>query len=487
MIAERDHDLALRRRALTEALRIHLSAFIDRTFRDISPADKVEVSWFLEAIAYHLELCAERKIRRLIINIPPRHGKSISASVAFVAWLLGRNPAERVVCASYSAELAMRFARDTRKVMQSQWYRQTFPATKLLRIAAHDIETTAHGGRYATSIDGTLTGLGGNIFIIDDPNPAVHEFSAAGRDHVREWYSTTLMSRFNNVSNGVVIVIQQRLHTEDLSGFLLESGGDDWVHLSLPAVATKDEPIPIGPGRWHPRLRGDLLDPARESVQTLAERQRGMTAKTFSAQFQQEPVPEDGEVIKWGWIREYCGDPPAASGDRIVQSWDTASKAGELNDYSVCTTWLVKGRDYYLLDVWRDRVTFPDLKRQVYVLARRWDIDDLLIEDKGSGTQLIDQLLDEDEPDLPRPIRRTPKDDKVIRMSAQCSVLEQGRVHVPADRPFMPVFRAEMLQFPNAKFDDQVDSVSQFLEWATETPRDRWFQGTFHRGVITWN
>lgn len=488
MTCEADEARSDRRRMLRAALSTHLSAFIDRTFREVSPGDRVEMSWFLEAIAYHLQLCAERKIRRLIINIPPRHGKSISASVAFVAWLLGRNPSERIVAVSYSAELGSRFARDTRTVIQSDWYRSVFPRTNLKRTAVHDLETTAHGGRFSTSIDGTLTGLGGNVFLIDDPNPASDEFSATGRERVREWFQTTLASRFNNVREGVVIVIQQRLHVDDLSGYLLEHEGEQWTHLNLPAVATRDERILVGPDRWHQRRIGDLLDPSRETEETLASRQRSMTSKTFSAQFQQDPVPEDGEVIKWGWLQKYKTDPLFEIGDQYVQSWDTASKAGELNDFSVCTTWFIKGRDYFLMDVWRSRVTFPDLKRAVYAQAARWDIDTLLIEDKGSGTQLIAQLLEEDSSKLPRPIARVPKEDKVIRMAAQSAVLEQGRVHVPVDKPFMPAFRSELLQFPTGSYDDQVDSVSQFLEWATEKPDvGSFFVGTWgNDGRIVW-
>jgi predicted phage terminase large subunit-like protein len=484
-ISRTDYDE--RKKAFTEALTNHFSAFFHRTFCEVSPADQLQMSWYIQAICYHLQLCAERKIRRLIINIPPRHAKSISASVAFPAWLLARDPSERICGISYSAELAMRFSRDTRTVMNAAWYSTAFPKTRLLRAAAHDLQTTAHGARFATSIDGTLTGLGGNIFLIDDPNPASDEFSATGRDHVLEWFGTTLSSRFNNISDGVVVVIQQRLHADDLSGFLLASQGEHWVHLNLPLIATQDERIAIGPDQWHDRRVGDILDPSRETLETVEERRRNMTAKTFAAQMQQDPVPEDGEVIKWGWLRQYQNTPPFGEGDRRVQSWDTASKAGELNDYSVCSTWLIKGRDYYLLDVWRGRVTFPDLKRQVYEQGVRWSIDDLLIEDKGSGTQLIDQLLEEDDERLPRPIRRTPKEDKIIRMAAQCSVMEQGRVHVPQDANFMPVFRSELLQFPNAKFDDQVDSVSQFLEWATETPQSKLLVGTFGRGGIVWH
>jgi predicted phage terminase large subunit-like protein len=172
--------------------------------------------------------------------------------------------------------------------------------------------------------------------------------------------------------------------------------------------------------------------------------------------------------------------PALEEGDRFVQSWDTASKAGELNDFSVCTTWLIKGRDYYLLDVWRGRVTFPDLKRQVYTQAARWGIDVLLIEDKGSGTQLIAQLQEEDHPTLPRPIARMPKEDKATRMAAQTDRIEQGHVHIPLEASWLATFRSEMLQFPKGKHDDQVDSVSQFLQWATErSPTGSFFMASF--------
>ncbi len=382
--------------AINHALRTDLSAFIDYTFREVSPADRVEISWYLEAIAYRLQLCAEREIKRLIINVPPRHGKSISASVAFAAWLLGRNPSERVVGISYGSEVAMKFARDTKRVMESDWYRRAFPQTRFsARAATHDFQTTKRGGRFTTSIDGAITGLGGDIFLIDDPNQASDARSAVSRQAVIDWYGGTLLSRLNNAREGVMIVIQQRIHADDLTGYLLSTEGEAWHHLNLPAIATCDERIAIGLCRFHDRRVGNILDPSRETLETLEQKRRGMTSQVFSAQYQQDPVPEDGELIRWSTFRRYTRAPNFEAGDRIVQSWDTASKAGELNDFSVCTTWLIKDRDYYLLDVWRGRVTFPDLKRQVYALNERHGPDVLLIEDKGSGTQLIAQLIDE--------------------------------------------------------------------------------------------
>jgi len=386
-----------------------------------------------------------------------------------VAWLLGRNPGERFVCVSYSGELAGRFARDTRSVMQARWYRSAFSGTRFgSRNANHDFNTTRKGYRFTTSVDGTLTGVGGSFFMIDDPNPASDERSAVARESTNDWYRGTLRGRLDNPRRGVIVVIQQRIHEDDLSGYLLANDAEQWTHLNLPAIAIRDELIPIGPGRFHQRRVGDVLDPDRENLAALELRRRSMTSQTFSAQFQQNPVPDDGEIVKWSWFKRFTAATNWEEGDRFVQSWDTASKAGELNDFSVCTTWLVKGRDYYLLDVWRGRVTFPDLKREVYVRAARWGADVLLIEDKGSGTQLIAQLIEEDDSALPRPIARLPKEDKVTRMAAQTDRIEQGHVHIPLEISWLASFRSEMLQFPKGKYDDQVDSVSQFLQWVTE-------------------
>lgn len=455
---------------LAAAMREDFSTFVDRTFREISGGTEFVVSTYMELIARKLQQCFERKITRLIINMPPRYGKSTCASVALPAWILGRDPTERIICVSYSEELSERFARDTRRVMQSPWYRKAFPATVLGgKSAMHDFWTTRQGYRFATSVRGALMGMGGNIFIIDDANHNDDATSSARRENVIDWFRGTLITRQNDRRNSVIIVVQQRLHVDDLSGYLMQNEPDDWEVLSLPAIATCDERFLIGPDRYHIRKEGDLLDPAREDMASLERQRRSMQANRFSSMYQQDPVPDDGDLLKWPWFQTY--NRPALlyePGDRYVQSWDTAMKAGELNDYSVCTTWLVKGRDYYLMDVWRKRALFPDLKRAVYQQAERWSPEVILIEDKGSGTSLIQQLLDEDHPDLPRPIARTPTTDKVTRMASQSVRIEQGHVHVPNDASWLAAFRAEMLQFPNAKNDDQVDSVSMFLEWVTE-------------------
>ena len=469
------------RLALRLALRQHLGAFIDRTFREVSPGADFEYAWFIDAIAWHLQQCRERKIRRLIINMPPRYGKSISTSVAFVAWLLGHDPRIRVICASYNEELGGQFARDHAKVIQAPWYRDAFPGTRPgIRTANHDFRTSEGGGRFTASAGGTLTGMGADFIILDDPNKAEDATSEAGRERIHEWYRSTVITRLNDRRTGVIIVVQQRLHTEDLSGYLLEQEAEGWVHLNLPVIAPDDARIPIGPDKFYERKAGELLHPTREDRDGLARHAITMGSVQFSAQYQQEPVPADGAIVQWKWIKLFDHIPDFVGTTQIVQSWDTAMKAGQLNDYSVGTTWLIQGKDYYLIDVLRIKALFPDLKREVIDYVRKWSADTLLIEDKGSGTSLIDVLIDEDPAAIPRPIRREPQSDKITRMSAQTNLMQQSRVHFPREAPWLASLRNELLQFPSGRYDDQVDSVSQFLEWATEQRGPSFFMFDFN-------
>jgi predicted phage terminase large subunit-like protein len=183
-------------------------------------------------------------------------------------------------------------------------------------------------------------------------------------------------------------------------------------------------------------------------------------------------VPVEGEMIKWEWFRIYDHLPPAESGDRIIQSWDTASKAGELNNYSVCTTWLVKGKDYYLKHVFREKLLYPDLKREIINQAQAHSANEVIIEDKASGSSLIQDL--QCEPGVPRPTPFKPETDKINRMSAQSSRIQAGQVHLPRRETWLEDFRAELMQFPKGRHDDQVDSLSQFLACVERSPRNRW-------------
>ena len=336
--------------------------------------------------------------------------------------------------------------------------------------------TTRHGYRYATSVGGTLTGRGGNILIIDDPLKSDDALSETKRSAVNEWFDGTLYSRLDDKREDVIILIMQRLHLEDLAGHVPRQ--EPWVHLNLPAIAEIDEQIRIGPMDTHSRKVGDLLDEAREPREVLDRLKVTLGSFKFSAQYQQRPVPVEGEIIKWPWFRFYDVLPSRASGDEIVQSWDTAYKADELSDYSVCTTWLVQGNRYNLIHILREKLLYPDLKKKVIEHARNYKANVVLVENKGSGMTLVDDLRRENATSMPKPIAVDPESDKVTRMATQAAKLEAGQVFLPHNAAWLDEFKSELLQFPHGRHDDQVDSLSQFLIWIQKR-RETFFSCTW--------
>jgi predicted phage terminase large subunit-like protein len=453
---------------LSAILRRDFAIFIAKVFETLCHGEDFHDNWHLDCLAHHLALAASGQRIRLIINLPPRSLKSIAASVALPAWLLGHDPSCRIISVSYSEELARKHARDCRIVIESDWYRSTFPATHLSRRknTETEITTTHHGFRLATSIGGTLTGRGGNVLIIDDPIKPADAESEAERRKVNDWYDKTLFSRLDNKEAGAVIVVMQRLHEDDLTGYLMEKGEFDV--LALPAIAIEEQSLPIGQGRFHLRSPGEPLHPARESLATLERIKTSVGSRVFEGQYQQSPVPAEGNLFKASWLRRYSGDPRRENFSNVVQSWDTATKVGAGNDYSVCTTWGIQKNTYYLLDVLRGRWEYPDLLRTAKTNAETHQINTVLIEDANSGAALIQSLRQDSQLNVV-PIK--PKLDKMTRAAQQSAAIEAGRVLLPEQAPWLAELERELLGFPTARHDDQVDSMMQFLGWAAERAR----------------
>jgi predicted phage terminase large subunit-like protein len=449
---------------LDAILRQDLASFIAKVFEIVCPDQQYLHNWHIDLIADRLEACRRGEIKRLIITMPPRSLKSMMVSIAFVAFVLGHDPRARIICASYAQDLADKLARDCRALMTSLCYRRLFPGTRISanKNTAAEFTTTKRGSRLATSVGGTLTGRGGNIVIIDDPLKPLDALSDAAREAVNNWFDHTLYSRLDNKEENVIVVVMQRLHVDDPVAHLLAKGGS-WVHLNLPAIAETLEDFVLADGRHVGRRVGEALHPERESVHVLEDIKREIGSLTFAAQYQQDPAPLEGGHLKWTWFKVYDAPPARQPGDLLVHSWDTACKAAEIHDYSVCTVWLVRGPDHYLLEVHRKRLEYPALKKWVVTLALQDRPDVVLIEDNGSGTQLIQELRAET--DI-RPIPILPKGDKVMRAMAQSAKIEAGCVYLPAQAPWLEDFKREVLSFPQGRFDDQVDSMVQLLAWA---------------------
>ena len=460
-------------------LRRDLMSFIERSFYELNPQTSFSRSPHIEVMASRLEACRQGKTRRLIVNQPPRSLKSQAVSVAFVAWLLGHDPAKQVICASYGQDLADKHARDCRTLMMSDFYQRLFPRTRLSteKQSVNEFVTTAQGFRMSTSVGGVLTGRGADVIILDDPLKPEDALSETRRNSVNEWYDGTLLSRLNSKETGVIIIVMQRLHQDDLVGHVRDQ--EDWELLSFPAIAEENEvhliESPLG-RRWFERKAGEALQPERESLLILKGIRQNMGGYYFASQYQQNPMPLGGAIVKSEWLR-YCElrDLPSRFSCRL-QSWDTANKSGELNDFSVCTTWGIFDRHYYLLDVFRKRLNYPDLKRAVLEQARKHHADIVLIEDKASGTQLIQDLKAEGMYGI-KPYDPPPGSDKTLRLYSQTAEFESGRVLLPRSAPWLDEYVRELTTFPGTKYDDQVDSTTQALDHLkTNSNLDVWMR-----------
>jgi predicted phage terminase large subunit-like protein len=318
-------------------------------------------------------------------------------------------------------------------------------------------------------VGGVLTGRGADLIIIDDPLKADDALSEARRRSVNEWFDNTLRTRLNSQEKGAIIIVMQRLHADDLVAHVQQH--ELWDVLSFPAIAEQDEVYnvwtPYGRRRIH-RKTGEILQPSLLSPTALESQRRGMTEYNFVAQYQQDPQPFSGIIVKREWLKSYePGDLPKQF-DKIIQSWDTANKDTELSNYSVCTTWGLKTQLMFLLDVYRHKLEFPDLKRAVRELAELHRAKIVLIEDKASGSSLIQELRAEHF----SLVQAAPAmdGDKVMRLRAQTAKIEGGFVLFPKQAHWLEAYLRELISFPNSKYDDQVDSTVFALAWSTLNP-----------------
>jgi predicted phage terminase large subunit-like protein len=461
-------------RAFQALLRNDFRPFVHKVFSTLCPGQIYVPGWHIDAICWQLERVRRGELRRLIINMPPRSLKSIASSVAFPAFLLGRNPSSRIICVSYSSDLAKKHSNDFRALIEISWYRSLFPQTKigLHKNSETEIEFTQRGYRLATSVGGTLTGRGGDIIVIDDPLKPDDALSEVKRSGANQWFNNTLLSRLDDKRTGAIVVVMQRVHIDDLTGFLLAQS-DEWHVLSLPAIAPQDETVQTWEDQSHFRRAGEVLAPEREPLLVLESLKNQIGGDAFSAQYQQEPAPPGGAMIKRHWVRRYTALPAHSEQLFTLQSWDTASKGGPENDWSVCTTWII-ARDgkWYLADIWRRRVDYPALKAAVEGQARSWKPTRILVEDAGSGTPLVQELSGK----LYGIIAVKPEGDKIRRMAAASAKLEAGQVLLPERASWLPDLESELFVFPVGRHDDQCDSVSQalqdnntsFMNWMTD-------------------
>ena len=453
-----------------DVLRHDLCAFIHRSFLELNPQTRFHTSGHIEVLAAQLEDVRQRqgRCKRLIVNMPPRLLKSHAISISFPAWVLGHDPAKQILTVTYAQDLSDNFARKSRSLMTSVFYEALFN-TRLLRgrEAVSDYETTAGGCRLSTSVGGVLTGRGADIIIVDDPLKADDALSEVRRRSVNEWFDNTLRSRLNNQEDRRQSSLSRNVFMLMIWLLMFSStsrGTCCPFLLLLNEMSTMNSVTPYGRKQIN-RRAGELLQPSLLSQSTLESQRRAMTEYNFVAQYQQDPQPPSGVIVKRHWLKYYEQNDLPKNFERIVQSWDTANKDSELANYSVCTTWGLKDRLMYLLDVFRRKLNFPELKRAVRELANLHNANVVLIEDKASGTSLIQELRAE----RFLLVQEAPKidGDKVMRLHSQTAKIEGGFVLFPKQAHWLDTYLLELLTFPNAKTDDQVNSTVYALAWMT--------------------
>ena len=440
--------------------------FTKAAWPTIEPGVDFKNNWHIDAISDHLQAVAEGDIKRLIINVPPRHMKSISVAVALPAWTWATQPSKKFLYASYAASLSIRDSTKCRRLIDSPWYKAHFGDKFKLTDDQNQkqrFENDQTGFRIATSVGGALTGDGGDIIAIDDPHNSIEADSSKVREGVLDWWDQAMQTRLNDPKTGAFIIIMQRLHEQDLTGHILANQLEgEWDHLMLPARYEVGAPNPMRSslGFTDPRTQeGELLWPDRMDEKTLKTLERSLGSYAAAGQLQQRPSPKGGGILKasW-WVPWEKEELPEVT--YVIQSWDTAFETKESSSYSARTTWGIfkhNGHDCLIvLEAWYDKVTYPELRKLAQEAYNDWEPDAVLIEKKASGASLPQDLRMAGVPVL----AYSPDRDKVARAHASSALLEDGRIYYPK-RKWAEDLISICAAFPAAKNDDIVDTCTQ--------------------------
>ena len=468
---------AFRRALHNELMRRSLTDFHAAAFGMLHGGEKLIIAPHIQAMAHVLTRLARGEIKRLLITLPPRHGKSELVSNSFPAWLLGHDPTAKVTVVSYGLDLSEPLVDGARTIVKHPRYQQLFPETKIRRDRdrAGYIRTTARGSIRAASRLGAMTGLGTHYMVSDDWQKAGEIISALERENSIKAFNSTFLTRFDNLADGRIVIVQQRLHEEDLVGWALEHG--DWYHLNLPGIAVEDQAVPLPRGIVWQRRKGDLLCPALAPQSVYDWWKQSMTAQDFEAQIQQDPGSAGGGLVDWAWFGTYDERPPRSFFEKVVQSIDLASSdASTHSSWSVGMTWGYREGYWYLLDLFRVKEPFKEQFDRVVAWHRQWRTDALLIERASNGGPLYELLRDARLPGLIRLPK--PTVSKRARLDAATIHLRTGKFLLPAAAAWLTPLRRELIGFPDATSDDQVDALTQFVNWTFEK-RD-WIEAERH-------
>ena len=460
--------------------------FVMQAWHVLEPGTPFVDGIHVRAICMHLQAITEARLENLIINVPPGHAKSLLTAVFWPAWWWIHAPEIRFLFAAYSASLSVRDSVRCRRLIESDWYQQRWRTRYQLtgdQNQKHRFENTRTGYRIATSVGGSATGERADVVVVDDPHSVAQAASDVERRSAVEWWNGTMSTRLNDFSTGHKVVIQQRLHETDVTGDLLQKGG--YELLCLAAEYEPERRCTTSIGWSDPRREpGELLWPEMVTRQHLEAQKVSLGSYGYAGQYQQRPSPADGGIFKRWWFRfwrpAHLDLPPIqlrtadgevvtiyavpipAEFDTMIQSWDTAFKCLATSDYVVGQVWGAKSADRFLLDQRRDRLDMPGTKEAIKQMSERWPrAAAKLVEDKANGPAVIQELRH----DVSGLIEVTPEGGKVARAHGVAPQLEAGNIYLPhpAMAPWVEAFLEEVVAFPNARNDDQVDAMTQAL------------------------
>lgn len=441
------------------------------TFAHYASRDREK--WLPYAWLRKVTRVVERELRkgnaRIIINVPPRHGKSETFSKWLVSWFLDLWPEKRVISAAYGADLSRDFGRAVRDNFEQNPLMNTRLREDVK--AVNSWMTTEGGGMRSVGVGGPVTGKGGDLIIVDDPHKNWEEAQQPKkRKRLIDWFGPTLYTRLE--PGGSIIVIQTRWHQNDLTGYLLNEHSDKWLHINLPAIAEGDD--------WLGRAEGEALCPERFTIEDLEKIRNSIGSHAFAGLYQQRPAPLEGGIIKNHWLRYWTNNliltgveafdkeerysilPPGEDGNWL-QSWDLAFKDTKKGSFVVGQVWRQVGTRRMLMDQYRERTDFPGMLRAVLAMSAKWPQARLkLVEEKADGAALLSVLRGK----LSGLVAVQPTGTKEARLSAVSPLFEAGNVELPPtkENPWVHKYVEELTTFPFAEFDDQVDGTSQALE-----------------------
>lgn len=440
---------------------VSFGTFLRRCFHELLPGNKFLHGWYIDLLSETLEMVENGKIKRLIVCMPPRHLKSIAVSTAFPAWTIGRDPTKKIIVASYAMPLAEKLSVDTRNLMKSYWYKSIFPMVRWsCDVNSKKKFSTKQGGfRLATSVNGSLTGEGGDLLIADDPQKPLNMANKKYREKTFDWFLNTFLSRLNSQKKGAVIIVMQRLHYDDIVGRLTNHAKfenilekhNGWTVLNLTLIAEKMEPF---------RKKDEILNAESMSYQEAENIKKEIGEMYFQAQYQQSPLLCESGILPKSFIHYSNCDIEKSIQNGVFISVDVAQKCGYDNDFTAISLWTVENKTAVMFDCMNIKMEIDGVIKTLNNLLMQYNVCKILIEDKGSGTAVIQTMMQK----FPSQIEAIQvKSSKSVRLYLAMPLLEKKTImfHEKLSQDVVE----QLLAFPNIKHDDIVDSITQFAYW----------------------